>query len=49
VKKDTYPIPSLVKLHTIFLEDPQNDKKKIRDFGTSKYGNKNFPNSQEER
>jgi len=40
VKKDTYGISSIVKLHTIFLEDPQNDKKKFRDSETSKYGNK---------
>jgi len=29
-----------VKLHTKKFEDPQNDKKKIKDFGTSKYQNK---------
>jgi hypothetical protein len=26
--------------YTNFFEDPQNDKKKIKDFGTSKYRNK---------
>ncbi len=29
-----------MKLHTNFFEDSQNDKKKIEDFGTSKYQNK---------
>jgi hypothetical protein len=33
-------ISSLVKLHTFFFEDPQNDKKKIKDTRTSKYENK---------
>jgi hypothetical protein len=28
MKKGTYPISSLVKLHTKIIEDPQNDKKK---------------------
>jgi len=30
-----------VKLHTTKSEDPQNDKKKIKDSETSKYKNKN--------
>jgi hypothetical protein len=38
--KFTCPISSLVKLHTNFFEDPQNDKKKIKDSETSKYKNK---------
>jgi hypothetical protein len=29
-----------MKLHPKKFEDPQNDKKKIEDFGTSKYQNK---------
>ncbi len=40
MKKGTYPISSLVKLHTNFFEDRQNDKKQIKDSETSKYGNK---------
>jgi hypothetical protein len=39
MKKGTYPIYSLVKLHTKEIEDPQNDKKKTEDFKTSKYEN----------
>jgi hypothetical protein len=39
-KKGTYPISSIVKLHTKKFEDPQNDKKKIKDSKTSKYKNK---------
>jgi hypothetical protein len=42
MKKGTYPISSLVKLHTIFFEDPQNDKKKMKISKTSKYKNKNL-------
>jgi hypothetical protein len=40
MKKGTYPISSLVKLHTKKFEGPQNDKKQIKDSETSKYGNK---------
>jgi hypothetical protein len=40
MKKCTYPISSLVKLHTQKIEAPQNDKKKIKDSKTSKYENK---------
>jgi hypothetical protein len=40
MKKSTYPISSLVKLHTNLFEDPQNDKKKIQNFENSKYENK---------
>jgi hypothetical protein len=40
MKKGTYPIYSLVNLHTKKFENSQNDKKKIKDFGTSKYKNK---------
>jgi hypothetical protein len=39
MKKGTYPISSLVKLHTTKFEDPQNDKKKIENSKTSKYEN----------
>jgi hypothetical protein len=49
MKKGTYPISSLVKLHTKKFKDPQNGKKKIRDSRTSKYENIFFQNSQEER
>jgi hypothetical protein len=42
MKKSTYPISSLVKLHRNKIEDPQNDKKKIKDFETSKYKNNFF-------
>jgi len=42
MKKGIYPISSFVKLHTKKFEDPQNDKKKIRNSETSKYKNKNF-------
>jgi hypothetical protein len=40
MKKGTYPIYSLVNLHTKKFENPQNDKKKIKDSGTSKYEKK---------
>ncbi len=36
MKKGIYLISSLVKLHTMFFENPQNDKKKIKDSKTSK-------------
>jgi hypothetical protein len=49
MKKIAYPISSLVKLHTKKFEDPQNDKKKIKDSGTSNMKTKNFQRSQEER
>jgi hypothetical protein len=42
MKKGTYPISSLVKLHTKKFEDSQNDKKKIKNSETSKYKNKNL-------
>jgi hypothetical protein len=40
MKKGTYPISSLVKTSHNKLEDPQNNKKEIEIFGTSKYQNK---------
>jgi hypothetical protein len=40
MKKGTYPVSWLVKTSHKFFEDPQNDNKKIEDFGTSKYQNK---------
>jgi len=40
MRKSTYPISSLVKLHTKKYEDLQNDKKTIKDFKISKYENK---------
>jgi hypothetical protein len=40
VKKGTYPISSLVKTSHKKFEDPQNDKKEIENFQTSKYQNK---------
>jgi len=40
MKKGTCPIYSLVNLHTKKFENPQNDKKKIKNSGTSKYKNK---------
>jgi hypothetical protein len=49
MKKNTYPISSLVKLHTNFFEDPQNDKKNIKNSRTSNMKAKNFQSSQEER
>ncbi len=36
MKKGTYLISSLVKLHTKKFENPQNDKKIIKDFETFK-------------
>jgi len=42
MKKGTYPISSLVKLHTKKFENRQNDKKKIEDSRTSKYENNFF-------
>jgi hypothetical protein len=40
MKKGTYPVSSLVKTSHKFFEDPQNDKKEIESFETSKYQNK---------
>jgi hypothetical protein len=40
MKKGTYPISSLVKLHTNVFENPQTDKKKVQNFGNSNYENK---------
>jgi len=36
MKKGTYPISLLVKTSHRIFEDPQNDKKEIENFGTSK-------------
>jgi hypothetical protein len=49
MKKNAYPISSLVKFHTKKFADPQNDKKKIKDSGTSNMKAKKFQSSQEER
>jgi hypothetical protein len=40
MKKGTYPHSSLVKTSHKTFEDPQNDKKEIENFKTSKYQNK---------
>ncbi len=41
MNKGTYiPISSLVKTSHKIIEDPQNDKKEIENFRTSKYQNK---------
>jgi len=40
MKKGTYPISSLVKISHKTFEKPQNDKKEIENFKTSKYQNK---------
>jgi hypothetical protein len=40
MKKGTYPVSSFMKTSHKKFEDPQNDKKKIENFGTSKYQNK---------
>jgi len=40
MKKGTYPVSSLVKTSHKTFEDPQNDKKEIENFKTSKYQNK---------
>jgi hypothetical protein len=40
MKKGTCPISSLKKTSHKKFEDPQNDKKEIKDFETSKYQNK---------
>jgi hypothetical protein len=40
MKKGTYLVSSLVKTSHKKVENPQNDKKKIKDSGTSKYENK---------
>jgi hypothetical protein len=39
MNKGTYPISSLAKTSHKKFEDPQNDKKEIQNFGTSKYHN----------
>jgi hypothetical protein len=49
MKKGTYPISLLVKTSHKKFENPQNDKKKIEDVEISKYENKRFQNSHEER
>jgi hypothetical protein len=40
MKKGTYHVSSLMKISHNFFEGPQNDKKKIEYFRTSKYQNK---------
>jgi hypothetical protein len=40
MKKGTYLISSLLKTSRKKFEDTQNDKKEIKNFGTSKYQNK---------
>ncbi len=40
MKKGTHPVSSLVKTSHNKFEDPQNNKKEIEIFGTSKYQNK---------
>jgi hemerythrin superfamily protein len=49
MKKSTYPISLLVKTSHKTLEDLQNDKKKIENFGTSKYQNKRPSKFSEEK
>jgi hypothetical protein len=40
MKKGTYLVSLLVKTSHKKIEDPQNDKKEIENFGVSKYHNK---------
>ncbi len=40
MKKGIYPVSLLVKTSHKKIEDPQNDKKEIENFWTSKYQNK---------